>query len=67
MERPSLLVAVRKLAMAGERAGFSLEEMIGILNAGNSVEALLRLIARRLEVEEREREVDPVPSSHWIM
>jgi hypothetical protein len=43
MGRPSLLKAVGKLAIAGEQAGFSLEQMIELLNEGLSVEALLDL------------------------
>lgn len=55
--------AVYKLAMAGEQAGFSVEQMIQILNAGISVEILLQLIEWRLGG------VDPgaARSSRWIM
>jgi hypothetical protein len=43
-------------------AGFTLEEMIGLLNAGVTVENLLYLIDRRLSEE------PPVPcSSRWII
>ena len=49
LERPSLLRAVRKLAIAGEQAGFSLEQMIELLDAGLNVETLLELITWRLE------------------
>ena len=49
MARPALVTAIRKLAIAGEQAGFSLEQMIDLLNAGLSVETLLDLIAWRLE------------------
>ena len=49
MPRPSLQAAVEKLAIAGEEAGFSIDQMIKLLNAGLSVEALLLLIAWRLE------------------
>ena len=41
--------AVGDLAMAGEQAGFSVEQMIQLLNAGISVERLLELIGQRLE------------------
>ena len=63
MERPSTAQTVYKLAMAGEQAGFSLEQMIQILNSGVSVETLLHLIEWRLGA------VDPSParSSRWIM
>jgi hypothetical protein len=49
MQKPSLVCAIYKLAMAGEQAGFSVEQMIQLLNSGLSVEALLELIAWRLE------------------
>jgi hypothetical protein len=61
----SLLAAIGKLAIAGEQAGFSVEQMIQILNGGFSVEDLSQLIARRLE---------PIPesvnlsaTSRWVM
>ena len=40
----STVQAVYKLAIAGEQAGFTLEQMIQILNAGVSVETLLNEI-----------------------
>jgi hypothetical protein len=49
MQRPALQSAIEKLAIAGEEAGFSVDQMIKLLNAGLSVEALLILIAWRLE------------------
>jgi hypothetical protein len=49
MVTPSLVRAIGKLAVAGERAGFTLEEMIQLLDNGLSVESLLELIAWRLE------------------
>jgi len=48
VENPALLTGIEKLAVAGERAGFTVEQMIRILNAGVSVDTLLRLIAERL-------------------
>ena len=44
MDNPSLLTAINKLAISGERAGLSVEKMIQILNAGISMETLLQLI-----------------------
>jgi hypothetical protein len=38
MERSSVVRAVYKLSIAGEQAGFSLEQMIQMLNAGITVE-----------------------------
>lgn len=49
MARASLMIAIGKLAIAGEQAGFTVEQMIDLLNAGMSVETLLDLIACRLE------------------
>ena len=34
MENPSLVLAISKLAMAGEQAGFTLEQMIKLLDDG---------------------------------
>lgn len=48
MERPLKVRAVEELAVAGERAGFSVEEMIRLLNAGVSIEGLVEMIAQRL-------------------
>ena len=47
-----LVGAIRKLALAGERAGFTVEEMIELLNTGVSVETLLNLISLRIEVSD---------------
>jgi hypothetical protein len=55
MQRPSTAETVYKLAIAGEQAGFTLEQMIQILNAGISVETLLNWIELRL------RGADPDP------
>ena len=59
MATPSLVKAIGKLAAAGERAGFTLEEMIQLLDNGVSVEMLLDLISRRLE--------DPPRRTNWVM
>jgi hypothetical protein len=48
MEQPSLLVAISKLAAAGEQAGFTLEQMIDLLDNGLGVDTLLELICWRL-------------------
>lgn len=49
MTRASLTTAIAKLAIAGEQAGFTVEEMIDMLNSGLAIESLLHLIAWRLE------------------
>ncbi|MFY9673158.1 MAG: hypothetical protein WAK13_01840, partial [Terriglobales bacterium] len=48
MDDPSLLSAIDKLAIAGKRAGFTVEQLIRLLNAGVPVDALLQIIAARL-------------------
>jgi hypothetical protein len=48
MENPSLVLAISKLAAAGEKAGFTLEQMIELLDRGLEVETLLDLICMRL-------------------
>ena len=47
-QNPVLVQAVQKMALAGEQAGLSIEEMIDLLQSGASVEALLNLICLRL-------------------
>jgi len=44
MENAVLMSGVSKLAIHGERAGLTVEQMIRILNAGFTVEDLLHLI-----------------------
>jgi hypothetical protein len=66
MEKPSLLKAVGKLAIAGEQAGFTLEQMIELLNEGVTVETLLGLISWRLE-EARTPIASRARSSGWIV
>ena len=48
VESQSQVNAIRKLAVAGEKAGFTLDHMIQLLNSGMSVVTLLDLIAWRL-------------------
>ena len=65
MYKPSLLVAISKLAIAGEQAGFSVEQMIQLLDAGITVEGLLELITWRLEG--RPTAAICGTSAHWVM
>ena len=71
MENPTLLAALKKLVEAGEQAGIGVEQMIRILEAGFSVEDVLRLIAERLEEmpapQELPRAASPPASARWIM
>lgn len=52
MEKPSIGVAVSKLAIAGQQAGFSIEQLMMLLNAGCNVETLVQIISRRLEADD---------------
>jgi hypothetical protein len=67
MATSTLITAVHKLAIAGESAGFSIEQMMALLNAGLTVESLLGLIEKRLAT--LELSVPPVApnSSRWVM
>ena len=49
MEKSTLQSGIQKLALIGEQAGFTVEQMIELLNAGVGVETLLDLISWRLE------------------
>ena len=62
MAAPSVATSVFKLALAGEQAGFSVEQMIELLNAGITVETLLCVIEWRLGGA-----VPLARSSRWIM
>ena len=63
MQPRSTAQALYKLVIAGEQAGFSVEQMIQMLTAGITVETLLHLIEWQL------RGIDPSParSSRWIL
>ena len=61
MATPSLQTSIAKLAIAGEQAGFTVEQMIRLLNAGVTVEGLISLIERRLPVNP-----EPLRSSRWV-
>jgi hypothetical protein len=68
MATPSVAASVFKLALAGEQAGFSIEQMIELLNAGVSVGSLLTLIERNFShAPLLSGEPDHVSSSRWIM
>lgn len=63
MDKPTLVSAITKLGVAGQQAGFTLEQMIDLLNAGITPGALLELIAWRIE---QPRPLMPImSSSHW--
>jgi len=66
MAAPSIAASVFKLAVAGEQAGFTLEQMIELLNAGLTVESLLRMIERRL-ARVSACEPEQLGSSRWVM
>jgi len=62
VEQPILMTAIAKLVLAGEQAGFTVEQMIQLLQTGASVEALLNLIELRLFPR-----VATLQSSRWVM
>lgn len=66
MESP-LYSAICKLAIAGERAGFTVEQMIGLLNAGLTVERLVDMIEERLSPQNYSTLVPRMSSSRWVM
>ena len=49
MGKASLQMAIEKLAVVGEQAGLSVDQMIDLLSSGLTVATLLELIAWRLE------------------
>jgi hypothetical protein len=53
MDDPTLITAVKKLSSFGIRAGLTSDKMIQILEAGFTVEDLVRLIDSRLPSENR--------------
>ena len=65
MENPVLLEAIRRLAAAGQRAGFSVDQMIHLLKGGVSIETLLGMIETRLAGTVTQ--AGAPNSSHWIM
>jgi hypothetical protein len=68
MMSQSRVNAIRKLAAAGEHAGFSLEQMIQLLNSGMSVVALLDLINWRLDPAQSSSSQSVIPTcwSHVV-
>jgi hypothetical protein len=64
MENKKLLNGISKLAMIAERAGFSVEHLIQLLNYGLTEETLIDLISWRLE---RPNPATPPSSAHWVV
>ena len=65
MENTKLMTAIGKLAVAGEQAGLSVEQMINLLNDGLTVETLLELITWRLT--EVRKPITAPCSSCWLV
>jgi hypothetical protein len=61
----SLKIAIYKLAIAGEQAGFTVEQMIHLLNHGLAVETLLDLIVWRFEFNAKPL-ISSCSSSDWV-
>jgi hypothetical protein len=66
MSNPSVVSTVHKLALVGERAGFTLEQMIEMLNAGITVEALLLLIESQLVSQQRQETAAQTHSPQYL-
>lgn len=66
MAGPSVAASVFKLAVAGEQAGFTLQQMIELLNAGVTVESLFWMIERRLAWASA-CQPEQLGSSRWVM
>ena len=65
MDQATQLSGIARLAKAGQQAGFPVEQMIGLLNAGIGVKGLAELIAWRLDQPEP---LAPVAScSGWVV
>lgn len=65
MDKAALVSGIAKLAIVGQQAGFTVEQMIGLLNAGLGVEGLVELIAWRLEQPKPLAQV--ASSSVWVV
>jgi hypothetical protein len=64
---PALVSAIHKLAVAGERAGFTIEQMVELLKTGMSVDALLDIIAFHLDDCGESARPPVYSSSCWVM
>ena len=64
MEKPSLGESIRKLAVAGEQAGFTIDQMIELLTAGLGVAQLIALIDWKLN--QLPIAADPASVYRWI-
>ena len=67
MDNTTLQLAIGKLAIAGEQAGLSLEQMIQLLDNGLTVETLLELITWRLTEIRTPVTTPPSCSARWIV
>lgn len=63
----TLVTAVHKLAIAGKRGGFTLEQMIQLLNTGMSVDALVEVIGFYLSNREENNGRPAHSSLRWTM
>jgi hypothetical protein len=61
MEQPSYLHAVQQLAVAGEQAGVSVDEMIQLLGSGSSLDSVVDLIMQRLDTPSAPTAKDEAP------
>jgi hypothetical protein len=66
MQSKRSVTSIGKLAVAGELAGLSIEQMIRLLNDGLTVETLLELITWRL-TEVQNPITPPSCSARWVV
>ena len=52
VQNPVLTTAIQKLALAGEQAGFTVEQVIEVLETGMSVETFLNLVCSQIELSQ---------------
>lgn len=67
MSKPSAAATLYKFALAGEQAGFTLEQMIAMLNTGMTVQTLLELIELRLATLQWQEIPAEACSPQWVM
>jgi hypothetical protein len=58
-----MMETIGKLAMAGEQAGFTVGQMVDMLNSGVTLETLLDMIALQLHGHV----LQPSASSRWVV
>ena len=63
MDRSALRQSIRKLAMAGEQAGFTVEQMMQLLKEGVDIKTLISLIEWKILYND---EQPSAPHQRWV-